>query len=296
MEIGITLRRFPGPLGEARAGATFARLLPTKEENALSSDITPVVEMRGIVKNFGPVQALRGVDLQLARCEVLGLVGDNGAGKSTLMKVATGVYQPDAGQIFLEGRPMHFSSPHDSRAVGIEMVYQDLALAGNLAVDGNIFLGREISRCYFGGLIKLLDHKRMAHEASRLLERLKIDIKSVNYRVETLSGGQRQAVAIARSSGFEAKLVIMDEPTAALAVREVSKVLDLICGLKDHDVAVILISHRLQDIFAVCDRIMVLRQGKTVGDLPKSGTNMDEIVALITGAQQSALRETQEAA
>jgi len=262
----------------------------------LSSDITPVVEMRGIVKNFGPVQALRGVDLQLARCEVLGLVGDNGAGKSTLMKVATGVYQPGAGQIFLEGRPMHFSSPHDSRAVGIEMVYQDLALAGNLAVDSNIFLGREISRCYLGGLIKLLDHKRMAHEASRLLERLKIDIKSVNYQVETLSGGQRQAVAIARSSGFEAKLVIMDEPTAALAVKEVSKVLDLICGLKDHDVAVILISHRLQDIFAVCDRIMVLRQGQTVGDLPKSGTNMDEIVALITGAQQSALRETQEAA
>lgn len=261
----------------------------------MPADVTPSVEMRGIVKNFGPVQALRGVDLRLGRREVLGLVGDNGAGKSTLMKVLTGVHQPDGGQILFEGRPVHFSSPHDSRIVGIEMVYQDLALAGNLAVDGNIFLGREKTRPYLGGLVNLLDHKGMAHEAIRLLERLKIDIKSVDYRVETLSGGQRQAVAIGRSAGFEAKVVIMDEPTAALAVKEVSKVLDLIHGLKDHDVAVILISHRLQDIFAVCDRIMVLRQGQVVGNTPKSQTNMDEIVALITGAQESAIRDIREA-
>ena len=262
----------------------------------MATDTTPVVEMRGIVKNFGPVQALRGVDLHLARREVLGLVGDNGAGKSTLMKVLTGVYQPDAGQIFLEGQPVRFSTPEDSRTAGIEMVYQDLALAGNLSVDGNIFLGREIGRRYLGGLIMLLDHKAMANQATRLLERLRIDIKSVRYPVETLSGGQRQAVAIARSSGFDAKIVIMDEPTAALAVKEVSKVLDLIQGLKDHNVAVILISHRLQDIFAVCDRVVVLRQGREVGNRPIGRTNMDEVVALITGAQQSALAEIQEAA
>lgn len=261
----------------------------------MSVDTQPVVEMHGIVKNFGPVRALRGVDLWLDRREVLGLVGDNGAGKSTLMKVLTGVHQPDGGQIVFEGQSMHFASPHDSRMIGIEMVYQDLALAGNLTVDGNIFLGREMTRSYLGGLIKLLDHKGMAREAVRLLERLRIDIASVGYQVETLSGGQRQAVAIGRSAGFEATLVIMDEPTAALAVKEVSKVLDLIHGLKDHDVSVILISHRLQDIFAVCDRIMVLRQGQVVGNIPKDETDMDEIVALITGAQESAIRMTREA-
>jgi simple sugar transport system ATP-binding protein len=261
----------------------------------LSADTTPVVEMRAIVKSFGPVQALRGVDLRLRRREVLGLVGDNGAGKSTLMKVLTGVHQPDKGQIIFEGRPVQFSSPHDSRASGIEMVYQDLALAGNLSVDANIFLGREMPRTYLGGLVKLLDHKGMTREAVRLLERLRIDIKSVAYRVETLSGGQRQAVAIGRSAGFDAKVVIMDEPTAALAVKEVGKVLDLIQGLKDHDVSIILISHRMQDIFAVCDRIMVLRQGQKVGDMPRSETSMDEIVALITGAQESALQEIWEA-
>jgi simple sugar transport system ATP-binding protein len=251
--------------------------------------------MQGIVKNFGPVRALRGVDLRLDRREVLGLVGDNGAGKSTLMKVLTGVHQSDRGLIHFDGRPVHFSSPHDSRAAGIEMVYQDLALAGNLSVDGNIFLGREMTRSYLGGLINLLDHKGMAQEAARLLERLKIDIKSVSYQVETLSGGQRQAVAVGRSAGFDAKVVIMDEPTAALAVKEVSKVLDLITGLKEHDVSIILISHRLQDIFAVCDRIKVLRQGQVVGNLLKSDTHMDEIVALITGAQESAIREIREA-
>lgn len=261
----------------------------------MPADATPVVEMRSIVKNFGPVRALRGVDLRLDRHEVLGLVGDNGAGKSTLMKVLTGVHQPDAGQIFFEGQQVQFPSPHDSRAVGIEMVYQDLALAGNLSVDNNIYLGQEMTRSYLGGLIKMLDHKGMAREAVRLLERLRIDIKSVDYRVETLSGGQRQAVAIGRSAGFEATVVIMDEPTAALAVKEVGKVLDLIHGLKDHDVSVILISHRLQDIFAVCDRIMVLRQGQVVGNTPEPQTNMDEIVALITGAQESAIREMREA-
>jgi simple sugar transport system ATP-binding protein len=255
----------------------------------LNETAGPVVALQGIVKNFGPVQALRGVDLQLHRHEVLGLVGDNGAGKSTLMKVLTGVYQPEAGQVYLNGRQVQFRSPHESRAAGIEMVYQDLALAGNLGVADNIFLGREMTRPYLGGLLKLLDHKGMLRSAATLLERLKIEIASVEFRVETLSGGQRQAVAIGRSAGFEAQVVVMDEPTAALAVREVGKVLDLVEGLKEHNVAVILISHRMQDIFTVCDRIAVLRQGRKVGEVPRPETSMDEVVALITGAQEGLL-------
>jgi len=251
----------------------------------------PIVRMEDIHKSFGPVRALQGVSLQLQRREVLGLVGDNGAGKSTLMKVLSGVYQADQGQIYLQGQPVRFQSPRDSRTAGIEMVYQDLALAGNLDVTANIFLGQESTRKRLGRIFSFLDHQKMAEDATRLLERLRIDIRSVKYHVENLSGGQRQAVAIARCMGFSARVVIMDEPTAALAVKEVSKVLDLIRGLKQHDVAVILISHRMQDIFEVCDRIMVLRQGRKVGDLPRSETDMDRVVALITGAQEKALPE-----
>jgi len=260
------------------------------------STTEPLVQMKGIHKSFGAVRALQGVDLMLGYGETLGLVGDNGAGKSTLMKILSGAYSPDKGQIFFEGRPVRFENPHDSRRLGIEMVYQDLALAGNLHVAGNIFLGQEITRKYLGGLIKLLDHREMARKATQLLERLHIEIKSVDLPVENLSGGQRQTVAIARSVAFNAKVVIMDEPTASLAVREVVKVLDLIKTLKAHGVAVILISHRLQDIFEVCDRIMVLRQGRKVGDLPRSQTNMDEIVALITGAKEAVIQPIGEVA
>ena len=256
----------------------------------------PVVRMEKISKSFGPVRALQNVDLVLNHSEVLGIVGDNGAGKSTLMKVLTGVHQPDSGQIYFQGRRVRFNSPHDSRAMGIEMVYQDLALAGNLTVAENIYLGRELTKKRLGGLVKLLDHRGMAEGATRVLERLKIEIHSPHFQVETLSGGQRQAIAVARSVGFDAKVVIMDEPTAALAVKEVSKVLDVIRRLKEHDVAVILISHRMPDIFEVCDRIVVLRQGVKVGDVPRSHTNMDEIVALITGAQKEALHLCQEVA
>jgi simple sugar transport system ATP-binding protein len=247
-------------------------------------NLQPLVEMRGISKSFGPVRALAKVNLALSHHEVLGLVGDNGAGKSTLMKILTGAYQPDAGQIFFEGKPVHFASPHDSRTAGIEMVYQDLALAGNLTIAGNIYLGREpVKRTW--GVFRFMDEERIAAGSQALLERLKIDIQSVRLRVENLSGGQRQAVAIARANAFNAKLVIMDEPTAALAVKEVAKVLDLVHNLREQGVSVIFISHRLQDVFAVSDRIMVLYEGSNIGDLRTAETTMDEVVAHIVGSR-----------
>jgi ABC-type sugar transport system ATPase subunit len=243
-----------------------------------------LVEMRGISKSFGPVRALEKVDLAIGEREVVGLVGDNGAGKSTLMKILTGAYQPDGGQILFQGHPVHFTSPHESRAAGIEMVYQDLALAGNLTVAANIFLGREpIKRTW--GLFGFMDEARIAASAQSLLERLKIEIRSVQLRVENLSGGQRQAIAIARATAFNARLVIMDEPTAALAVKEVAKVLDLVQSLRGHGVSVILISHRLQDVFAVCDRIVVLYEGSVVGNLDASTTTMDEVVSRMVGSR-----------
>jgi simple sugar transport system ATP-binding protein len=240
--------------------------------------------MHGVSKSFGPVRALEKVDLSVGEREVVGLVGDNGAGKSTLMKILTGAYRPDAGQILFQGHPVHFASPHESRAAGIEMVYQDLALAGNLSVAGNIFLGREpIKRTW--GLFNFMDEARIATGAQSLLERLKIDIRSVQLRVENLSGGQRQAIAIARATAFNARLVIMDEPTAALAVKEVAKVLDLVKGLREHGVSVIFISHRLQDVFAVSDRIVVLYEGTVVGNLNIATTTMDEVVARMVGSR-----------
>jgi ABC-type sugar transport system ATPase subunit len=234
--------------------------------------------MRGIVKSFGALKALRGADLDLGHREVLGLVGDNAAGKSTLMKVLTGVHKPDAGE-------MHFHSPQDSRAVGIEMIYQNLALAQNLDVVANVFLGREYRRSIVPGLIHWLDEAKMERETRSLLDRLRINIASVRTNVERMSGGQQQAVAIARAVAFRARVVIMDEPTASLAVKEVGKVLDLIGQLRDSGVSVILISHRLQDVFNVCDRVMVLRSGERISERVIKETTMDETVKYIVGAE-----------
>lgn len=238
-----------------------------------------LVEMRQISKTFGHVVALHGVDFTVQAGEVVGLVGDNGAGKSTLMKVLTGVHRPDGGEIWFGGRQCHFASPLESRHAGIEMVYQDLALADNLTPIANIFLGRELTSSR-GGL-QLLDEAQMARVARERLEALQIRLPSLSVPVERLSGGQRQSVAIARATAFQAKLVIMDEPVASLAVSEAAKVLALITRLREHRVAVILISHRLQDVLDVSDRIIVLNRGAKVGDLPRGEATMERLVSLI---------------
>ena len=251
----------------------------------------PLIQMCGIAKAFGAVQALRGADLSLWPGEVLGLVGDNAAGKSTLMKVLTGVHRPDGGEILFEGRPVAFHSPRDSRALGIEMIYQNLALAQNLDVVANVFLGREYTRTVVPGLVQRLDEPRMQTETRQLLERLRINIASVRTNVERMSGGQQQAVAIARAVAFQARVVIMDEPTASLAVKEVGKVLDLIAQLRARGVSVILISHRLQDVFTVADRIMVLRSGQCVAERMIHDATMDEVVKYIVGAEAGDLSQ-----
>jgi ribose transport system ATP-binding protein len=249
----------------------------------------PLIHMQGISKAFGAVQALLGVDLVLYPGEVLGLVGDNAAGKSTLMKVLTGVHQPDEGEIWFEGRRVAFASPGDSRDLGIEMIYQNLALARNLDVVANVFLGRERTRPVLGGALRWLDERAMEAASWEILRRLKISMDSVRKPVEHYSGGQQQAVAIARAVSFNARVVIMDEPTASLAVKEVGKVLDLIVQLRAKGVSVIIISHRLQDIFAVGDRVMVLRGGQGVAVRRVAETSMDEVVRYIVGAEAGGL-------
>lgn len=251
------------------------------------ADATPVVEMLNIKKSFGAVQALRGVDLVLHHNEVMGLVGDNAAGKSTLMKVLSGAYIPDEGEILIEGQNAHMTDPLQARRLGIEMVYQDLALANNLDITSNVFLGRESVSARLGPL-SVLDSRYMEQEAQRLLDRLKIDIPSVRLLVERLSGGQRQAVAIARATAFNSKVIIMDEPTAALSVAAISKVLDLVRELKAQGASIIIISHRLEDIYGVSDRLLVMRQGRKVRDCQVTGS-IDEfregVVAYMIGAR-----------
>src|SRR5271155_3310547 len=237
---------------------------------------TPIVEMRGIYKSFGPVQALIDVNLRLAAGEVLGLVGDNSAGKSPLMKILTGAYQRDSGEILIDGKPVHFKSPHESRVLGIEMIYQDFALCGNLDVGQNIFLGRWPKR--FGIFV---DRGRMHEEAREILDRLKVDVNSVYQKVESLSGGRQQSVAIARAISFDPKVVVFDEPTANLSVTATNRLLETILELKRHGVAQVIISHRLTDIFEVGDRVMVLKRGRNVGDRAIAQTTEKEVLELI---------------
>ena len=244
---------------------------------------TPLLEARGISKYFGAITALEDVNFHVDPGEVLGVVGDNGAGKSTLMKILSGLFVPSEGELVFQGRPVRFSSPKDAQRLGIEMVYQDFALAGNLPIYENIYLGREPGTKV--GPLTIVDHKRARRMAAEHLDRLHIHVKSVEQNTEDLSGGQRQAVAIARATAFDAKLVIMDEPTAALAIKEVGKVLDLIRGLKEHGVAVIIISHRMDDIFYCCDRVMALYQGTNFAESPLGTTSRNEVIGWIMGSK-----------
>ncbi len=247
----------------------------------------PIVEMRGIDKSFGPVRALVNVNLRLMPGEVLGLVGDNSAGKSTLMKILTGAYQRDSGEIFIDGKTVHFKSPHESRDLGIEMIYQDFALCGNLDVGQNIFLGRWPKR--FGLFV---DRAKMHHDAREILDRLKVDVNSVYQKVESLSGGRQQSVAIARAISFDPKVVIFDEPTANLSVTATKRLLETIAELKRHNVAQIIISHRMNDIFEVGDRVMVLKRGRNVGERLIAETTEKEVLELIvSGVPETAATE-----
>jgi simple sugar transport system ATP-binding protein len=241
----------------------------------------PRVRMRNIAKRYGAIQSLCGVDLEVAAGEVLGLVGDNGAGKSTVSKVLSGAVIPDSGSIEIDGQRVRFDDPGDARAHRIEMVYQDLSLCDTVDVAGNLFLGREPMRRICG--MPMLDHAKMHRDARAMLDGLGIRIPDTRLDVENLSGGQRQAIAISRAVSFDPKVLIMDEPTAALAVAEVEAVLELVRTVRARGVSVILISHRLQDLFLVCDRITVMYEGKSVADRPIGQTSLQEIVDLIVG-------------
>jgi simple sugar transport system ATP-binding protein len=248
--------------------------------------VAPFVEMKNISKTFGAVRALQNVNFEIMPAEIIGLVGDNAAGKSTLMKILSGAYIADQGEILIEGKKVSISNPVESRALGIEMLYQNFALAGNINIYQNIFLGRELTKDYLFGLFKILSKKEMAERSLGLISRLKIDIGSVDKRVRELSGGQQQSVAIARVIGFNARLIVMDEPTANLGIKEVGRLLDLIRRLKDQGISVIFISHRLDDIFSVGDRVIVLKRGKRVGMRFLRETTQNDVLRLIVGGEQ----------
>lgn len=248
---------------------------------------TPIVEMRAIDKSFGAVQALRDVSFRLMPGEIVGLVGDNSAGKSTLMKVMTGAYARDAGDVLVAGAKTHFRGPQDSRARGIEMIYQDFALCGNMDIAQNIFLGRWPMRW---GIF--VDRARMYADARAVLERMRVDVTSVYAKVESLSGGRQQSVAIARAISFKPLVVVFDEPTANLSVMATTRLLETMAELKRQGVAQVIISHRLTDIFAVGDRVVVLKRGRNVGERAIRATTEKEILEMIVaGAPTEAAPE-----
>jgi ABC-type sugar transport system ATPase subunit len=237
-----------------------------------------IVEMTGICKRFGGIHALSSVDLELRRGEILGIVGDNGAGKSTLMKILSGAYLADEGEIYIDGKQVRIRNPHDAFSLGIGMIYQDLALFDNLDVAKNIFIGREQSR---GPLNLLLDKKGMYRKAEDLIRELRVDISSPRLNVATMSGGQRQMVACARAIAFESRILIMDEPTAALGVTEASKLLSLIRSLRDRGFGILLITQRIPDVLAIADRVFVLKGGRRQDVLDVSRVTLDDIVTMI---------------
>jgi D-xylose transport system ATP-binding protein len=238
------------------------------------------LRLNNIRKQFGGVVAIERFDLEVEAGEIVAMVGDNGAGKSTLVKIVSGVYQPTGGEIWLQGRSASFRDASDARRQGVEVVYQDLALVDSQPVYMNLFLGRELIR----GPLRLLDRRRMARETQDLVDSLDVRIPSARATIRELSGGQRQAVAICRATHWASSLVLMDEPTAALGVAETAKVEELITRLRDRGAAVLIVSHNLDQVFRIADRVTVLRRGKQVGTRVIAGTSRNEVVAMITGA------------
>ena len=257
--------------------------------SAQTNHETPlVIEARGLVKRYGQVTALDGADFELRAGEILAVIGDNGAGKSSLIKALSGATLPDEGEIFLDGKPIHFKSPIDARRAGIETVYQDLAVAPAMTIAENLFLGREIRRPGFlGSVLQMIDKKKMLEESISRMNDLKVGIRSMTQAVETLSGGQRQCVAVARAAAFAQHVVIMDEPTAALGVKEGNMVLELIRRVRDKGLPVILISHNMPHVFEVADRIHIARLGKRAAVVNPKKISMSDTVAVMTGAKSA---------
>lgn len=244
-----------------------------------------VLQARGLVKRYGQVTALDGADFELRAGEILAVIGDNGAGKSSLIKALSGATVPDEGEVLLDGRPVHFKTPMDARRAGIECCYQDLAVAPAMTIAENLFLGREIRRAGFlGAALRMIDKKRMLEIAVQRMADLKVGIRSMTQAVETLSGGQRQCVAVARAAAFAEYVVILDEPTAALGVKEGNMVLELIRRVRDKGLPVILISHNMPHVFEIADRIHVARLGRRAAVLNPKKISMSDTVAVMTGA------------
>ena len=244
-----------------------------------------LLELRDVSRHFGAIRALDGVSLTIEAGEIVGLMGDNGAGKSTLVKIIGGNHAPSSGEYLLNGKAVHLGNPADARREGVEVVYQDLALCDNLTSAANVFLGREITKGV--GPFQILDHATMRKRAGELFKELKTETRPRDL-VMRMSGGQRQAVAIARTRLEKSKIVLMDEPTAAISVRQITEVLALIKRLRDQGTAIVLISHRMPDVFDVCDRVIVMRRGRKVADKLIAQSSPEEVTALITGAQAAA--------
>jgi len=246
-----------------------------------------LVRMNNIVKSFGTVQALKGVNFEIYPKEIVGLIGDNAAGKSTLMKILVGAYDPDEGEIYIENKKVLIENPRIARELGIGIIYQDSGLIENACVDENIFLGDEPQKAIFGGIIKIVDRKKMREESYRVLNMIKSTIESLRTEVQYLSGGQQKTVAVGRAILRKYKLVIMDEPTAGLGVNEVMKLLNLVRQLKEQGTSVIYITHRLEDLFAVVDRVVVLKGGTNAGERKIQDTTDEELIKLMVGTVDS---------
>lgn len=249
------------------------------EQNFSTNTDTPLIEMQGIYKFFGRVEALRGVDFHVDQTEIVGLVGDNGAGKSTLIKVLTGFHTPTRGQIYFEGRPVEINSPHDARELGIETVYQDLALVPLMSIARNFWLGQEPTRTF--GPFKFLDEEVMGEEARKALKDVGITIRDPNETVGNMSGGERQSIAIGRAVYFGKKLLILDEPTSALSVGETRKVLEYTMRAKERGMSVIFITHNMSHVHSVADRFVIISHGRKIGDFYKSQVTQDDVTEMV---------------